>query len=57
MVVGYFLYEILLAMLFPGLEIFAVAEIPLNVGQMLAGLIIAVPIMHTVLRFFPQLKN
>ncbi len=57
MVAGYFLYEILLAMLFPGLEIFAVAEIPLNIGQMLAGLIIAVPIMHTVLRFFPQLKN
>jgi len=57
MVAGYFLYELLLAMLFPGLEIFAVAEIPLNIGQMLAGLIIAVPIMHTVLRFFPQLKN
>jgi len=57
MVAGYFLYEILLAVLFPGLEIFAIAEIPLNIGQMLAGLIIAVPIMHAVLRIFPQLKN
>ena len=57
MVGGYFLYETLLAVLFPGLEIFAVAEIPLNIGQMLVGLIIAVPIMHAVLRIFPQLKS
>ncbi len=57
MVIGYFLYETLLAVLFPGLEIFAIAEIPLNIGQMLVGLIIAVPIMHAVLRIFPQLKS
>ena len=57
MVAGYFLYETLLAVLFPGLEIFAIAEIPLNIGQMLAGLIIAVPIMHAVIRIFPQLKS
>jgi len=57
MVAGYFLYETLLAVLFPGLEIVAIAEIPLNIGQMLVGLIIAVPIMHTVLRIFPQLKS
>jgi uncharacterized membrane protein len=57
MVTGYFLYETLLAVLFPGLEIFAIAEIPLNIGQMLVGLIIAVPIMHAVQRIFPQLKS
>ena len=57
MVADYFLYETLLALLFPGLEIFALAEIPINIGQMLAGLIIAVPIMHVVLRIFPQLKS
>lgn len=57
MVAGYFLYETLLAVLFPGLEIFAFAEIPINIGQMLAGLIIAVPIMHAILRIFPQLKS
>ena len=57
MVIGYFLYETFLAVLFPGLEIFAIAEIPLNIGQMLVGLIIAVPIMHAVLRIFPQLKS
>jgi uncharacterized membrane protein len=57
MVAGYFFYETLLAVLFPGLEIFAIAEIPLNIVQMLVGLIIAVPIMHAVLRIFPQLKS
>jgi len=57
MVAGYFLYETLLAVLFPGLEIFAISEVPLNIGQMLVGLIIAVPIMHAVLRVFPQLKR
>ena len=57
MVGGYFLYETLLALLFPSLEIFAIAEIPLNIGQMLAGLVIAIPIMHAMLRVFPQLKN
>jgi uncharacterized membrane protein len=57
MVTGYFLYEILLAQIFPSLEIYAIAEIPLNIGQMLVGLIIAVPIMHAVHRVFPQLKS
>jgi len=57
MVAGYFLYETLLAVLFPGFEILAIAEIPLNIGQMVAGLIIAVPIMHAMLRIFPQLKS
>jgi len=57
MVLGYFLYETLLAVLIPGLGIVAIAEIPLNIGQMLVGLVIAVPIMYSVLRVFPQLKS
>lgn len=57
MVLGYFLYETLLAVLIPGLGIVAIAEIPLNIGQMLVGLVIAIPIMYSVLRVFPQLKS
>ena len=57
MVAGYFLYETLLAVLFPGLEIFAIAEIFFNIFQMVVGLIIAVPITHVVQRIFPQLKS
>lgn len=53
MVVGYFLYESLLAVLFPSLEIFAIGEIPINIGQMLVGMTIALPIVRAVQRAFP----
>ncbi len=52
MVTGYFLYEqIVLG------KTTAILEIPLNIGQMLIGLIIALPITRFVLRSFPQLKR
>lgn len=51
MVVGYFLYEQLV------LNKAAIVEIPINIGQMLIGLIIAVPIVKIVLRSLPQLKS
>jgi len=57
MVLGYFLYENLLAVFIPGLEIYALIEVPFNIAQMLVGLVIAVPIVHTIHRVFPQLKN
>jgi uncharacterized membrane protein len=54
MVVGYFLYE-MTALAYPmGL---AAAEVPFNIVQMLIGLAIAVPVMHGVLKVFPQLKS
>lgn len=43
MVIGYFLYENLLAILLPGLGIYAIGEIPVNIGQMLVGMTIALP--------------
>jgi uncharacterized membrane protein len=54
MVTGYFLYEqFVLGYGFAA----ALAEVPLNIVQMLVGLIVAVPLMHAVLRVFPQLKS
>jgi uncharacterized membrane protein len=54
MVAGYFLYEqFVIGLSFP----VALAEVPFNIVQMLVGLIVAVPVMHAVLRFFPQLKS
>ena len=54
MVAGYFLYEQLAL----GLSFSVVlAEAPFNAVQMLVGIIIALPIMHAVLRVFPQLKS
>jgi uncharacterized membrane protein len=51
MVAGYFLYEQLV------LSSAALAEVPFNLVQMAVGLIIARPVMHAVLRVFPQLKS
>ncbi len=54
MVAGYFLYETL-ALGYP--FALALAEVPFNIVQMLVGLVVAVPVMHGVLRVFPQLKS
>ena len=54
MVLGYFIYE----QLFLGLSLaVALGEVPFNIVQMIIGLVAAVPIMHVVLRVFPQLKS
>jgi uncharacterized membrane protein len=49
MVAGYFLYE-QLVLGYPFTV--ALAEVPFNIVQMVIGLVIAVPIMHAVLRVF-----
>jgi uncharacterized membrane protein len=54
MVLGYFLYE-QIVLGYPFLQ--ALAEVPVNIIQMLVGLIVAIPIMHAVRRIFPQLKS
>lgn len=54
MVGGYFLYETL-ALGYP--YVLALAEVPFNLIQLAVGVIIAVPVMHGVIRIFPQLKS
>ncbi len=51
MVSGYFLYE----QFFLGVA--AVAEIPINVGQMSVGLIVSIPIVRAVWRYLPSLRT
>jgi uncharacterized membrane protein len=54
MVIGYLLYETLVL----GYPIaLALAEVPFNLVQMAVGLAVAVPVMHGVIRIFPQLKS
>ena len=57
MVTGYFIYQ--LFFLFPlfGIEVVAFAEIPVNIGQMLIGLVVAIPVIKIVRRSIPQLKS
>ncbi|MEM3577076.1 MAG: ECF transporter S component [Candidatus Bathyarchaeia archaeon] len=52
MVCGYFLYE-----QFVLSKPAAIVEIPINIGQMLIGLIVAIPILKIILRSLPQLKS
>ena len=54
MITGYFIYE-QLVLGYP----FAVAlvEVPFNIVQMLVGLVVAIPVIHVILRVFPQLKS
>ena len=54
MVAGYFIYE-QLALGYPLAA--ALAEVPFNIVQMLVGLVVALPVVHGVLRIFPQLKS
>ncbi|MGB9960524.1 MAG: ECF transporter S component [Candidatus Bathyarchaeales archaeon] len=51
MVLGYFLYEQLF------LGVFALAEVPINIGQMTIGLMVATPIVKVVRRTLPQIKS
>jgi len=50
MVTGYFLYE----QFFLGVA--AIAEIPVNIGQMTVGLVVSVPVVRAVWRSLPSLK-
>jgi len=56
MVAGYFLYQqFLIGPLFD-IPVIAVAEIPINISQMLAGLVVSIPIVRTIWRSLPSLK-
>ena len=52
MVLGYFLYEYFV-LIGPG----AVAEVPINIGQMVVGLVVAVPVVKVVWRYLPDLRR
>lgn len=51
MVTGYYLYE----QFFMG--VFALAEVPVNIGQMTVGLAVALPVVRVVYKYLPSLKG
>ncbi|MCS7115425.1 MAG: ECF transporter S component [Nitrososphaerota archaeon] len=57
MVLGYFLYQWLLIYPLFKIEVVAAAEIPINIGQMIIGAMVALPIVKVVWRAFPHLKE
>jgi len=57
MVLGYFLYQSFLIYPLFQIEAVAIAEIPVNIGQMIIGAIAALPIAKIVWRALPYLKE
>ncbi len=57
MVSGYFIYQMFLIFPLFNIEVIAIAEIPVNIGQMIIGAIVALPITKVVLRAFPYLTR
>lgn len=57
MVIGYFIYQLLFLGPLFGYYVVAIAEIPVNIGQMTIGLIVALPIVRAIWRSLPSLKS
>jgi len=57
MVLGYFLYQQFLIFPLFQIEAVAIAEIPVNIGQMMIGAAVALPISKIVWRVLPYLKE
>jgi uncharacterized membrane protein len=51
MVIGYFLYQ----QLFLGYA--AIVEVPFNIAQMMVGLIVAIPVVRTIWRSLPSIRD
>jgi uncharacterized membrane protein len=57
MVLGYFLYQRFLIYPLFNIEVIAFAEVPINVGQMIVGATIALPITKIMWRTLPHLRR
>ena len=57
MVTGYFLYQMFFIGWLFNIQVVAVAEIPINIGQMIIGAVLALPAARIVWRAFPHLKS
>ena len=57
MVLGYFIYEMFIIGWLFNIQAVAIAEIPINIGQMTIGALIALPISKIILRVYPQLRR
>lgn len=57
MVIGYFLYQTFLIYPLFNIQVLAVFEIPINIGQMIIGATIALPISKIVTRSIPYIRR
>ena len=57
MVLGYFLYQLFLIGPLFNIQVVAIVEIPVNIGQMIIGAAVALPITKIIWRALPYLKQ
>ena len=57
MVLGYFLYQLFLIGPLFNIQVVAIVEIPVNIGQMIIGAAVALPIAKIIWRALPYLKQ
>lgn len=57
MVLGYFLYQMFFLYPLFNIEVVAIVEIPVNIGQMIIGAIVALPIAKIIWRALPYLNE
>jgi len=57
MVLGYFLYQMFFLYPLFNIEVVAILEIPVNIGQMIIGAIVALPIAKIIWRALPYLNE
>ena len=56
MVTGYFIYQQFFIGALFNIYVIAPAEIPINIGQMIVGVLVSIPIIRTIWRSLPSLK-
>jgi len=56
MVAGYFIYQHFFLWWLFSIPVVAIAEIPVNIGQMIVGLIVSIPLVRAISRALPLLK-
>ncbi len=56
MVAGYFIYQQFFLWALFSVEAVAIAEIPVNIGQMTVGLVVSIPVVRAVWRALPSLR-
>jgi hypothetical protein len=57
MVLGYFVYQMFFIGWLFNIQAVALAEVPINIGQMIVGATISLPTANIVTRIFPHLKQ
>jgi len=57
MVLGYFIYEMFFLGWLFNIQVVAIAEVPINIGQMIIGALVAIPVAKMIKRMFPQVSE